>query len=54
MGGVWGLTEPGGAAWAGYLEVDDPQGKMFYHYWFSTSQSRCDPSPLPSPFPPPD
>ena len=47
MGGVLGLTEPGGAAWAGYLEVDDPQGKMYYHYWFSTSQSRCDPFPRP-------
>ena len=23
----------------GYLEVDDPQGKMYYHYWFATSQS---------------
>lgn len=24
---------------AGYLEVDDPQGKMYYHYWLATSQS---------------
>ena len=52
MGGVLGLTEPGGTAWAGYLEVDDPQGKMFYHYWFSTSQSRCAPLPPAFPIPP--
>eukprot|EP01052_Picozoa_sp_SAG31_P024473 SAG31_NODE_2084_length_6489_cov_7.773239_8_plen_109_part_00 len=34
-----GYGVPNTDHYSGYLEVDDPQGKMFYHYWLTTSQS---------------